>query len=195
MKTTAQINRQLYAEDVSNPQLWLVTALQLLKSAEVLQEKITPMWQEYIDQLFDRKPPSRRVLVSAHYQMVQLMLAGFGFENLLKYGYIKDHQDEMLQDALNGKVFPKRLNTHDLIKLSNLVGYTPTPVVERFLRKLTAHARWSGRYPTPTDPNILTETVEYLSWSQGDWEIYYTAIEEVSSHLGINYHTLDDRPT
>jgi len=195
MTDSLKENREFYAEVISDPSAWLSSALQLLKSAEFLQEKIDPMWREYIDRIFGQKPPSTERLGSAHYQMVQLMLAGFGFENLLKFGYVRKNSERIQREALSSKPFPQELNTHDLWELSKLIGFSPSPPVERFLRKLTIHSRWTGRYPIPLDPQSFTKSIEYLSWSQSDSDDLVLAIEELCSHLGINYYTLNQRPT
>ena len=182
--------KEAYADDLANSQLWLMTAVQLYWAIETLDYKLKPKWQDYVNSFMKNRKPSEGSLNIANYQMVQLMLAGFCLENMLKYEYIRRNRESIRANALAGKGFPAEIDTHILTKLADLIGFTLTDERRQFLEKLSSHSSWTGRYPVPINTSQFSKSISHLIWSQGDMTNFRELIEELCRFLNLDYESL-----
>ncbi len=147
-----------YVSAISSPEEWLKSADDLLGTLDVLLPQVLDTFRGLAS------PDSSRV-PQLHAVRTYLMLAAFMFENLLKarilaHGHLSDH------DFSQG--LPRNLNTHNLLKLADMLQnhLTLTDEGRDLLVRLSEYAYWAGRYPAPTSVEGI-KPVQFTSWASG----------------------------
>lgn len=191
MNTTDHI-----ASLASEPDNWLLRAVHLLSSAELIFSQSSKRYNEQIKRLTDSgatNTADSSIEDSTEYLRVGLLLAGYGFESLLKYGYVKRNQKSVYSTILAENRIPDVLKTHSLLDLADLIQLPMQQEVVPFLKKLSDHSVWAGRYPVPLTSRQLDESLFSLRWGQNDVEIYYQTRNLLFSFFGLDYNLLRHR--
>jgi hypothetical protein len=126
--------RQMFAQRVSNPADWYRNARALFAAARASRER-------YIGAV----PPAELMDLDR----VISMLYGFGLESLFKAAVVlKDFGDPYHEDWEPEAKFPKKLATHDLVKLAEMVDPELVDSNRWALEYFTEAVVWMGRYPS-----------------------------------------------
>jgi hypothetical protein len=180
----------------SEPDNWLLRAVHLLSSAELIFSQSSKRYNEQIKRLTDSgatNTADSSIEDSTEYLRVGLLLAGYGFESLLKYGYVKRNQKSVYSTILAENRIPDVLKTHSLLDLADLIQLPMQQEVVPFLKKLSDHSVWAGRYPVPLTSRQFDESLFSLRWGQNDVEIYYQTRNLLFSFFGLDYNLLRHR--
>jgi hypothetical protein len=169
---------------------WMAKARSLFEAARKLESQIDLVWQSYELRSAKLVTP----LEPDHYTGAYFMLIAFAVENLLKAAAISRKYFEYRDEFHKKLRFPRALQSHDLIRLANLVDLTLEKGEEDLLRRLTRSAIWFGRYPVPLDyPDIdgraqFSDGKEYsLSWfGRTDVLRLNALVEGLPARLGLS---------
>jgi hypothetical protein len=181
------------AKMAASPNTWLIKAVHLFCSAEMILDKSSMLYHEEIRRISSEsglETEKKGIEDAFGYLRVGLLIAGYGFETLMKYGYIKQNRELMYSTIIETGQIPHILKTHDLLKLSKLISLPIHLELALFLKKLSDHSIWAGRYPVPLNSSQFDDSLLSLSWSQGDVEDYYAAREAIFHHFQLNYARL-----
>ena len=162
---------------LGNDQLsWDITAQELFASAAVLNRE-----RERVEKSLKSKPYPRRVPMESKTFWVELMLAAFGIECLIKALWLK--QGHAL--ARGGKyIGMMKKEGHRLEKLCRCAGIKLKPREEETLTRLSDIAGSIGRYPIPS--RVPQRAVE-LGWSDPhDYDIIENIIARLERELRKN---------
>jgi len=140
-----------FALRVLDPNLWIMTAEDLMSAAERLAPYIEMFWTK-LEALDERATFPVSDMVGSRYQSIFIMLYGFAIENLCKAHVVtKLSRDERL--CLKRGKLPERLKTHGLKGLvTKEIGLAVDDYEKELLEKLEAAVKWAGRYPVSTGP-------------------------------------------
>lgn len=128
---------QKHARLINDSDAWLRKANALYSAAKDLWE--IPLGGD------DSEDP-----ISKH-QDVALLLMGYCLESALKGIFILKGNRGINKEKLSGDI-----NTHDLTKLCELIGFDPGDEHEKLLvERLSQFTVWKGRYPAPKSSNNL----------------------------------------
>ncbi|HCV42296.1 MAG TPA: hypothetical protein DGH68_02340 [Bacteroidetes bacterium] len=185
----AESTKEFIAKVAANPNAWLLNALKLFASAELLHGKSTQEYYQEIDQLLSRNKEvtTTDALNAFDYLKVSLLLAGYGFESMLKFGYVKANQESMQAMILQNGRIPEELKDHNLVRLAQKVSYPLTATRRVFFEKLTTHSTWAGRYPIPVDEKRFDKSLLSLHWTLGDIEDYYSERDHLFEFFQLDF--------
>jgi hypothetical protein len=161
--TTARIRH--FAESVLSAEAWFRTADELTAAMDLVGRNVESFWDHFnsiifaVDMTTDpptryhkrkTKPKRQRNDADTKYNLANqhMMLAGFAIENLCK-GYLAGLLGPTERDKVKAGKLPKRLKTHDILKLVRSTGITISEQ-ERDLLNRIGDTNWRGRYPSPT---------------------------------------------
>ncbi|MEW6061026.1 MAG: hypothetical protein AB1600_03695, partial [Bacteroidota bacterium] len=143
-----ETSKEQIAKIASFPDNWLVRAVHLFSSAEIIFNKSLDRYHKQIRNIVsESNVEDKSIEDSMEYLRVGFLLAGFGFETLFKYCYIKQKQEYVRTTILKSGKIPHEMKTHDLIALANLALLPIDSLNTYFLKKLSDHSIWAGRYP------------------------------------------------
>jgi hypothetical protein len=179
---------QNYKSKTFSENSWLKSARALIYSAKELEPKVLALWESYRANSKDKTAP----LMSDDYQGPYYMLMSYAVENLFKAKIVKKESIKFKKDFENDKKFPKELQSHDLVDLAQKANFPFNIEEEDLLRRLTWHAIWAGRYPSPLNyvdssgSKMFTDGKEYsVRWYGGkDVEKLSLLIENIYTKLG-----------
>jgi hypothetical protein len=98
----------------------------------------------------------------------ELMLWGFAVEDFLKALRLKNAIDSRNPDQLLFQNGALRARTHDLVRLAERAGFPLNPFQQNLLEQLTRAIRHGGRYPVPTNGELMSY---YWYGQEGDDEL------------------------
>jgi len=130
-----------------DPEQWVLKAHQLLDAAGLFETKIHETWDDWRNgtQKYDDR-----------FLSIYLMLSSYAIEDLLKAVIIKKQRNELANTKNVNTKLPFMLKKHDLYELAKQAGLRDFALGnEEYLKKLTRHVEWYGRYPTPTKSKDL----------------------------------------
>ena len=154
-----------FSEQLSDPQLWLRKADELLAAARVLENEIQAQWAEIKVENGHIVSASGRIDVHAPY----FLLVAYAVENFFKGLLVHRNRAELRGWVLSS--LPQYLNEHDLIKLAKRVGFSTDVAEQDLLTRLSRNSIWAGRYPVPTGPDGTRALKQYK-----DGRVYLTAL-------------------
>ena len=131
---------------VLSPEAWFHTANELIAAMKLLEPHIKRYWECLNAQFLGQ---SRDVEPEHSLQNVHMMLAGFAIENLCK-GHLVGRLSLKQQQDVKGGTLPKKLITHDILKLVRQTGMTLSETEKYLVEAIRETIRWRGRYPSPT---------------------------------------------
>lgn len=135
---------------------WFESAIELVAAAEAIAPMVMAYWESMKTWQHDKS----RIFNEHAGHHAFLMLYAFACENYCK-GYLGERLSFEERRALTtAQSFPKRLQTHKLLRLAADVGFPLKGIEdEELLRRLTHAAVWAGRYPVSTQYDAaVTET-------------------------------------
>lgn len=129
-----EVVKEMFANRVSNPAAWYRNSRALFASARSSHERCSHSIHP-----LDRMDMDR----------VTSMLYGFGLECLFKaLVVLEDFGDPHSEEWVPESEFPKKLATHDLTRLADLIDPALPIQYEWELQYFTEAAIWMGRYPS-----------------------------------------------
>lgn len=179
---------EYFAFHTTHLENWLINAVHLCSSAELIFEKSTELHS--IENNSTHRVPNDSVEYSSSYLKIGLLLASYAFESLLKSLYIAKNKDNLYSGILKNGEFPGSLRNHTLLELINK---NDLPIINghrEFLKKLSNHAIWIGRYPVPLNTKQLNDSTHSLTWSQADINSYYPCRDYIFNLLDLDYDKL-----
>jgi hypothetical protein len=182
---------EFLASLTTSPDAWLIKSIHLFDSAEMIFDKSTKLYRDtYSRYLANLESDS--IEDATNYLQIGLLLAGYGFETLMKYEYIRKNIDDVRNKILSASKLPGEIisNNHNLIEISKKIRYLPPPYLENFLKKLSVHSLWAGRYPVPKSSRKFDDSISSLIWFEGDVDKYYELRDDIFSFLNLDYDLL-----
>jgi len=197
-----KVHQSNFENAAFNPTKWIWKAIDLLVTAKKLEPEIIDTWDKIEKCLDDPAIPTPANYLQESY----FMLTSFAVENLLKAKLVQDEQthyrekfreimasDLPLQKKLLA-VFPKKLKTHDLYKLSKQLKLKLNEGEEDLLRRLSHHATWAGRYPAALNHKDFPGLVRFsngkiftLTWfGSNDVETINKFVASLPERLGLH---------
>ncbi|RRS06403.1 hypothetical protein EIP75_02130 [Aquabacterium soli] len=135
--SSRDVIEHMFAQRVSNPASWFRNSRALFAAARASR---------------DRFPSTVDMRDRADLDRVTSMLYGFGLECLFKAVIVlADFGDPNAEEWTPAATFPKKLGTHDLVKLAGMISTDLVTKHELALGYFTEAAVWMGRYPCSKD--------------------------------------------
>jgi hypothetical protein len=140
-----------FSEQLTNSDLWIAKAGELLKAADILKLEVVKYWSE----LRGEDSASTTQIVQGAY----FLLIAYAIENYFKALLIYSNQKSLKNRLLFN--LPSWLNQHDLVKLAHDVQLTLDTAEEELLFRLSQNSTWKARYPVPTVSDALVAIKEF----------------------------------
>lgn len=183
--------KELLAKFNSCPDNWLVSAVHLFSSAELIFDRSSDRYHEQMRSMYSQtNGEDKSIEDSTEYLRIGLLLAGFGFETLFKFCYVKRKQEYVYEEILKSGKIPGEMDTHNLIDLSELIMLSVSSDSKIFLEKLSEHSTWAGRYPSQKNARQFNKFSLPNIWSVVDVDTYYKTQKEVFTLIQLDYFQL-----
>ncbi len=147
-ETLNKLARSEFREGLK-PESWLLEGRFLQQAAEVLWSASDQDYREFIsrsEQVQRTSPGGGSVetkdLKNLEVFRVYMLVAGLAIENMIKAIIVKNDPSLIERDKLDGK-----LDSHDLPGLFREAKVRMSPDEESYLKLLSGHVVWAGRYP------------------------------------------------
>lgn len=176
----------------TTPDAWLIKSIHLFDCADNIFERSSGLYRETYQRIVANKDTSC-IKDATSYLQVGLLLAGYGFETIMKYAYIKENIESIQINILDKKILPNILvntKSHDLIEFSKHINYLPKLNLRHFLKILSEHIKWAGRYPIPKKSSEFENATDTLYWYEGHVNTYYDLRNDIFTFLGLDYDQL-----
>ena len=191
--TTARIRH--FAESVLSAEAWFRTADELTAAMDLVGRNVERFWDHFnsiisaVDMTTDpptryqkrkTKPKRQGNDADTKYNLANqhMMLAGFAIENLCK-GYLAGLLGPRERDKVRAGKLPKRLKTHDILKLVRSTGITISEQEKDLLDRI-GDTNWRGRYPSPTGQ---AQVRPFTQW-EDDVARIKTFLPRLRAHVG-----------
>ena len=179
------------ANIASTPDNWLKRSVHLLSSAEIIFEKCLQRYYAQTRNMVSQSSvEDKSIEDSMEYLRVGFLLAGYGFEILFKYLYVKQKQEYVYSTILKSGNIPTEMRTHNLLDLAKLSMLPLNKINTYYLKKLSDHSSWAGRYPVSLNANQFDKSLYSLMWSAADVDTYYDTREEIFELVHLDYSRL-----
>ncbi len=190
-----------YLENLLNWDLWIDKAETLLAAAGALEPHIRSYWDVVASDVKEGryskggKPPHKP---PTYLQPIYSMLIAYALENLFKAMIIGEQQDTFRTHIMNkGGNLPRKINSHDLIRLAKEAHFKFSASDEDLLTRLHRNSEWAGRYPIPVSSSGLKNIKVFTTDGKGhftaflrpeDIDLLKDLVHRVKTHIK---HTLN----
>ena len=183
-----------YAKLVCQARFWVYTAQCLYAAAEQLEPETNRLWKGLHDSIMSleqKKDPEP--FQASDYQAVYLMLVGYSLENLMKGFLAEKMKSEFSPEIGKTGKLPSILKDHKLDKLAMKCQLKLSSDEVGFLKRLSRHIVWVGRYHFATsaekfyhltDSNTIPSSGK--AWISNDINEVKKLINNIAKQLRIN---------
>ena len=158
MNLNELLQQQRFQEQMSNYQLWLYKADELVRVAKILDGHVDKDWARALKRINN---PNRKVEDPTMFpiiQDIQMMLYSYALENYFKAIIVFTNPSICSTNEL-----PEEIKKHNLIVLAKRAQFPINHNVDdiELLLRLERNATWQGRYPVPSSYRKISSIYRY----------------------------------